>query len=379
VDQPGYVLFKVRKFLDLITPLFETEYNTQENVSIDEAMIPFKGRLRFKQYTKDKPTKWGIKVFVLADSTNGYVSRIQVYTGKNSSLSRDEVGLSSRVVLELLDGLEGRHPKVYMDNFYSPALFLTLYRKGVNACGTVRPNRKYFPQELNVNKRDVDTGYYDYRSSGPLLASVWMDKRILHLLSTMHVAYPSSAPATVRRRAGDGTQEDVMCPPCLPDYQAYMRGVDRGDQLIGYYNLGRRSTKWWKRVFYYIVEVAALNAYVLDKHAHTGRNKRDYLAFRIALAEELVGSFRGRRQAGRPHSLETQRLERLDISLGHWPEVVEVKRECVVCLKVREKKGLSRSQYRHESRVTCVCQVHLCVTHERDCFKKYHTLANYWS
>ncbi len=37
-------------------------------VTIDEAMIPFKGRLRFKQYMKDKPTKWGIKVFVLADA-----------------------------------------------------------------------------------------------------------------------------------------------------------------------------------------------------------------------------------------------------------------------------------------------------------------------
>ena len=75
MGQPGYdVLFKVRKFLDLIVPLFESEYNTQENVSIDEAMIPFKGRLRFKQYMKDKPTKWGIKVFVLADATNGYVS-----------------------------------------------------------------------------------------------------------------------------------------------------------------------------------------------------------------------------------------------------------------------------------------------------------------
>ena len=44
MGQPGYdVLFKVRKFLDLIVPLFESEYNTQENVSIDEAMIPFKG------------------------------------------------------------------------------------------------------------------------------------------------------------------------------------------------------------------------------------------------------------------------------------------------------------------------------------------------
>lgn len=77
-----------------------------------------------------------------------------------------------------------------------------------------------------------------------------------------------------------------------------------------------------------------MNAYVLDKHAHTGRNKMDYLAFRIALAEELVGSFKVRKQAGCPHSLETQWLERLDISLEHWPEVVEVKRECVVCLKV---------------------------------------------
>ena len=122
-----------------------------------------------------------------------------------------------------------------------------------------------------------------------------------------------------------------MCPPCLPDYQAYMRGVDRGDQLVGYYNLGRRSKKWWKRVLYYIIEVAALNAYVLDKHAHTGRDSRDYLAFRIALAEELVGSFSGRRRIGPPRSLESQRLERLDTSLGHWPEVVQEKQECVVC------------------------------------------------
>jgi len=32
VGQPGYVLFKVREFLHLIVPLFESEYNTQEIV-----------------------------------------------------------------------------------------------------------------------------------------------------------------------------------------------------------------------------------------------------------------------------------------------------------------------------------------------------------
>ncbi len=75
-------LFKVRKLLDLLCPLFESEFEMHRACTIDEAMIPFNGRLRFKQYMKDKPTKWGIKVLVLADAPTGYVKRLQVYTGK---------------------------------------------------------------------------------------------------------------------------------------------------------------------------------------------------------------------------------------------------------------------------------------------------------
>ena len=74
----------------------------------------------------------------------------------------------------------------------------------------------------------------------------------------MHIAEASGV--TVKRRKLDGTQDDI---PCLPYYQAYMRGVDRGDQLIGYYNAGRRSKKWWKRVFFHILESSILNGYDL--------------------------------------------------------------------------------------------------------------------
>ncbi len=82
-------------------------------------MIPFKGRLGFKQYMKDKPAKWGIKVFVLADARNGYVYRMRIYTGKNSNLDSD-VGLCSRVVLELVEGLEHTCPSIFMDNTIPP-------------------------------------------------------------------------------------------------------------------------------------------------------------------------------------------------------------------------------------------------------------------
>ena len=41
-------------------------------------MICFKGQLGFKQYMKDKATKWGIKVFTLNDAINEYVYGFQV-------------------------------------------------------------------------------------------------------------------------------------------------------------------------------------------------------------------------------------------------------------------------------------------------------------
>ena len=70
----------------MLSSCFESEYNTHEELSVDGTIIPFKGRLSIKQYMKDKPTKWRIKAFVLADARNGYTVHLQIYTEKNSSL-----------------------------------------------------------------------------------------------------------------------------------------------------------------------------------------------------------------------------------------------------------------------------------------------------
>jgi len=80
-------------------------------------------------------------------------------------------------------------------------------------------------------------------------------------------------------------------------YQIYIRGVDRGDQLIGCYNMGRRSKKW--QVFSYLIECSLLNAYILEKYANPhlhaesnkGCSKQDFLSFRIDVAHQLIGHF----------------------------------------------------------------------------------------
>ena len=53
-----------------------SEYDTHEELGIDEAMITFQGTISIKQNKKDKQTKRGFKVFVLADARNGYTTYI---------------------------------------------------------------------------------------------------------------------------------------------------------------------------------------------------------------------------------------------------------------------------------------------------------------
>ena len=202
--------------LDLLSPRSESEYHTHEDLSIDEAMIPFKGRLRIKQYMKDKPTKWGSKLlfWLMLEQAIPFVSK---FIRGNSSWIGSEPGLCCRVVLELLNGLQYTCPKVYMDNYCtSPEVFLTLYNKGVNSCGTARANGKFYRTDLKVDKKSVCVGYYDFQSNGPLL-----DKQIIHFLSNIHVA--QLAPLLLYCGEKDGSKRNMECPPLLPDYQAFMR------------------------------------------------------------------------------------------------------------------------------------------------------------
>lgn len=142
-------LHKVRFLLDHCRKTFQQEYIPHKQVSVDEAMIPFKGRLGIKQYMKDKPVRFGIKVWVLADAVTAYCYNFDVYIGKNADVVKNNLGLSSKVVIELAKPLEMKGYQVYTDNFYtSPQLVDYLYGRNTYLCGTVRTNRKGYPKDL---------------------------------------------------------------------------------------------------------------------------------------------------------------------------------------------------------------------------------------
>ena len=101
---------------------------------------------------------------------------------------------------------------------------------------------------IGIKATGSSRGTYQYHSNGPLLACLWVDKRSLYFVTTMHIGERVGNP-TVKRRQADGSQTDVSCPPCLPDYQNHTRGVDRGDQLESYSGNQRNGGG----VFFFIV------------------------------------------------------------------------------------------------------------------------------
>ena len=218
-------LYKVREFTNHINRNFSNNYSMGCNISIDESLIPFKGRLCFKQFIPSKRARFGIKCWVLADASNSFVSRFTVYTGREANVVQD-VPLSTRVVQQLVEGLENLNHHLYVDNFYmSSALFSWLLERKIFACGTVRKGRVGFPKELYFSRGRHDRGSTDYRTNGDQLAQSWFDNKGVYFLSTMHTAeYPVDTPdedRTVRRRAANGVI-DVVAPPLLHDYNHYM-------------------------------------------------------------------------------------------------------------------------------------------------------------
>ena len=83
-EDKGDKLRKVESFVTCFKSRCLALYQPRQNLAVDERMVKSRHRSGIRQYIKDKPTKWGIKLWVLADSSNGYTVDFNVYIGKEA-------------------------------------------------------------------------------------------------------------------------------------------------------------------------------------------------------------------------------------------------------------------------------------------------------
>ena len=123
-------------------------YDPHKEVSIDEAMVLFKGRSLFNQYMPQKPIKRGFKLWLRCDPHNGFMSQCEVYSGKDPNGSVETL-LGVKVVKSLSKELEGKGYFLFFDNLFSTmSLVEELLDKNFHYIATTRANRRNSPREF---------------------------------------------------------------------------------------------------------------------------------------------------------------------------------------------------------------------------------------
>lgn len=356
-------LQKVQPVISAVSKACLINFDPSKNISVDEAMIAFKGRSSIKQYMPNKPVKRGIKVWMRSDSSNGYISQFTVYTGRKGATT--EVGLGGNVVRDLVEKVKGKYHHVFMDNFFSSVpLFIQLLHNKIYACGTIRSNRKFLPHDLKAVMKNglPNRGDFDFRQDGNLALAVWQDTKPVSALSTN---WDPAEVMKVKRKKKDGTNIEVNCPTLIHQYNQYMGGVDRGDQFRRYYELRMKSRKFYKYIFWFLVEVCMLNSYIIYQFSPSiGKPLIHFKDFRVQLAKLLIGNFNGRKKRGRPVRILPAPTPKKP-NLAHFPTKT-TKGRCAHCPKTGKRK---------ETTWFCAgCNLRLCHTgaKDTDCFANYH-------
>lgn len=392
-DDPGRDrLAKVRPLINTINERLSL-VPLEEHLSIDEQIIPFKGRSSLKQYCPMKPKKWGYKVFVLS-GVSGFSYKIEVYTGKENSEPRlpgePDCGASGNVVVRLCRMIpRGAHHKVYFDNYFNcPSLQVYLERDAVHCIGTVRINRVpgvNMPSEKEMKKKG--RGHFEERVAVvdgiELSCTRWQDNRAVTLLSSFVGTQPVGNASRYDRQKKE--RSEIPCPSVITVYNKHMGGVDLLDSLISLYRPYLRSKRYYFRVFLHVLDLTAVNAWLLYKR-NVMTKPDDHIerllplaAFKMDLATSLCKA--GKKQLkkrGRPsngsveQAIEIKKKRgpsaptptqdvRLD-EVGHWVLWSQKRQRCKfpgctgICMTYCSK-----------------CGNHLCCTSKNNCFFLFHT------
>jgi len=231
-------------------------------------MVRSKARFSFKQYIKNKPTKWGFKLWVLCDSRTGYTNNFIIYRGKEGeSISTN--GLSYDVVMKLASPYLNQGYRIYMDNFYtSVRLLKDLYVSETHSTGTMASNRRGFLEQIKdtvsvYNGKPRGSGVY--MRIDETVINVWKDTKCVVVGSTEHLGHSENTVERNWKEKGKRQKKDVPIPLSIHNYNKFMGGVDRSDQLLKYYEVVRQTQKYWKTIFYHLVDLSTVNAYILNK------------------------------------------------------------------------------------------------------------------
>ncbi|XP_056869731.1 piggyBac transposable element-derived protein 4-like [Takifugu flavidus] len=237
-------------------------------VTIDEQLVPFRGRFRFLQYMPSKPAKYGLKIFWMCDARVPYAIDGTVHTGRQPGEEiKKKLGETCR--------------NITTDNFFaSVSLTEKLLEKDLTIVGTLRQNKADIPPVMKPSKlREIYSSEFGFRGNMTMVSYVPKKGKSVVLLSTMH-----------DDKAVDESNHKKK-PDVILFYNQKKGGVDIMDQMVSTYTCKQRTRRWPMVLWSNMLDVATPNAYASFTSQHPGYRSGISNARRLfikELGQELV-------------------------------------------------------------------------------------------
>ena len=336
----------------------------EQELSIDESMVPYFGHHSTKQFIKGKPIRFGYKMWSM-NTTGGYLVSFDPYQGKNLA-DRQQFGVGGNVVLRLIAGLpeDGAFQFTFDNYFTSLRLVDELSHQGKGATGTIRENRteKCPVKSKKIIKKEA-RGSFDFRrdATGHLILCEWNDNSVVSVVSNCHPVHPLHNAARWSR--GEQERINIQQPNLIFKYNKTMGGTDRMDQNIAKYRSSIRSKKWWWPLFSYSMEIMVNNAWLLGRGTdQTVNEHRDLLSFRRYIVQVYLRRYQQHPRIGAACLVPNDRRVLMELRYDNTGHLI-------VTTEGRPRCDLEGCTARPTTK--CIkCEVGLCVK----CFQTYHTL-----
>ncbi|XP_012935756.1 host cell factor 1 isoform X3 [Aplysia californica] len=279
---------RTRRVVDCFAPLRELwddfndnlcrEYTPGPTLTVDEQLIPWRGRCSFLQYLPSKPDTFGIKIFWICDAENGFPLHGEPYLGRKGT--KRQQNLERDTVIALTQPYFGSGRNLTVNNFFTDLTLSTyLLSNNITLVGTVKKTRRFLPPEFKSGKGlGKGDAIFAFQKKATILAFKSNKKEHVVLLSTMHCA--------------DKFDEEVNKPEIVTSYNSTKGGVGTMDQMCHALTTKRKTNRWPMLLFYNMLDlasVASLNIWRKIAPEDKLSKEDNRILFNLALAKELTG------------------------------------------------------------------------------------------
>uniref|UniRef100_A0A1A8U1F2 PiggyBac transposable element-derived protein domain-containing protein n=1 Tax=Nothobranchius furzeri TaxID=105023 RepID=A0A1A8U1F2_NOTFU len=261
----------VRNVWDRLIQNSLASFKPGAEITIYEQLFPTKSRCPFTQFMPKKTFKFGIKFWLAVDVDTKYIFNGYPYLGKDPSHPTTQ-RLGEDVVLTLMEPVLGEGRNVTTDGiFTSLHLAHTLLEKNTSLLGIITKNKISLPLSVHQKAHIYDTKVM-LSERATLTIYQRKERKSVCILSTMH-------------KSVEITEGPKKKPSTVQYYNRTRKAVDILDKTLQQFSSRAATRRWPVAVFYNILDIAALNAWVLYRSCVDSKITRR--AFILELCQEL--------------------------------------------------------------------------------------------